>query len=579
MSDFFDRLFAVEEDEKIKWSVHTTMTCDTAYTAALLKKQLGNSAELKTHLENGVIFTDKMGVFYDAKHPPTLSVSSRSIPVEAVDALQFSISADTTLHAKLSLVCIEFPRERKRRYRLAVYTKNMEFNNSCAEAALIFDLKPNEKFENSDDAEQLKVFFNVLYERCGKNGWKWIEEHGFFSEGYVWEDLKKCQLIGRLFGDTDSRTASLYFGGCGGEETLGQRLALDTASEQSTVLTPPFFMYKKVGKESNDAEMAGAEFTEGTANGEYHYSTAWNYFKKNRQSKSGPQLYDLKSKEGNLKGQRFSSHIKAYLLEKLCENEPKRHEFWIGSANATTRGIGWDFVNNTSKKPESIECLVKFSMNEDEFKCLRKSFCGAYESFDFNPESSTLKINPDRFGPYFCSHYRATSITYHNAEESEMVGRRYGDTHVLKICFEYVSSGKATKNVAFKHDQIKWHPAEYSYSVDLDDAEQEMIAMCQDVVLTFTFKKFKPSQGYLCFGSSNSIMSIAHLLQLEENSSVPREYDLEPNTTLTDWLKDKDALINADATNLPERLKWYHKVLIDSLYPENTSKVSDSQDE
>ena len=138
---FFDKLFG--EDELL-WALHTTMTCDLNYVTSLIAKQNKSDLVEKRILPKEL---DKTAVFY---HPDPsknrvlrYKASGKKIKIRMFKKVVYELSGNQTFHAKISLVA--YKRESGIGYRLAVYSKNHEFNVMCNETALLFELELQDK--------------------------------------------------------------------------------------------------------------------------------------------------------------------------------------------------------------------------------------------------------------------------------------------------------------------------------------------------------------------------------------------------------------------------------------------------
>lgn len=333
-------------------------------------------------------------------------------------------------------------------------------------------------------------YIDKLHSIAEEKGKEWITEH---ITDDVRSMLKRVSLISE-FASEDSevlRHAQLYFGGCDSlKASLGELLDLasdktkaDELNDSSMVLTPPEFI------RDTDAE---------------------GFFREHK------ILYDV-SKEAKL-----ASHIKLYLLNR---ESAKAFELWVGSANATNQGLGWDFKNNQKSNYTSIECLVKFELESQGALCkMRNSIMQGkafnnlpyeYNVFDFSNETKegSLQITPDELGPYVVNNYECTGITFE---------KEYGKINV-------VLKGKENrKSPPDGIERVPWRPLEYSkYGYgDLSIGSDE-------IILEYEFEKFEKTQGILVFGTGCSILDVSEKLP----AGVERRKDkLVKDTRLTDWL-------------------------------------------
>lgn len=495
---FFDKLFA----DDIEWSFHTSMTCDLLYVMALALKQMGFTSEKKTIKENELA---RIGVFYqpnpEKKRTLTFRGSGRRLRVDRFKSIVHEITdLSQTYHAKISLVAYKKNPEGKRHYRLAVYSKNLEFDDSCFETAVLYDLVNNGDIQA--DGIQLVKYIEKIKSNTDKTGQEWISNH----VDSCMEELKTCSI-------SEDNSVSLHFGGVDlSDSTLGQSMLIDKVGENSIVLTPP-------------------EFIRDTA--------AANFFGDIK------ILYDIK-KDNEIN--RTSSHAKLYLLEK--ENQQQKvYELWHGSANASKNGIGWDFCcKNVGKSVSnekigsiakngiapSVECLVKHKLSKEQFQSLRESIQESFEVFDFDSgEKGSLTPVIDDFGPWIVSNYQVKSIYYADAAEQPLKNLNResefkGKAKSLCITLESKSPKKQEKQPEITQMWL-WRPAEYA------DLAADSIEMREDgtILLKYAIESFRPSQGMLCFGVSQSVMWIPD----DKMKNIPHVPDtVDKDTRLTDWL-------------------------------------------
>ena len=169
-----------------QWALHTTMTCDVAFTHALRQ------------------YCSDTAVFYHAPRQPVCSVVPVDCDLGELKSIHYPVNLDgPVFHAKLSLV----KKKQNDGYRLAVYTRNMVFG-SLKEAWVILEL--NETHEPSDTGPQLQQFLKKLYGSTDDAGKLWMEHHKLDPDGQAYSELGKCTA--RAF----DRDAIVCFGGCGG---------------------------------------------------------------------------------------------------------------------------------------------------------------------------------------------------------------------------------------------------------------------------------------------------------------------------------------------------------------------------
>lgn len=210
--------------------------------------------------------------------------------------------------------------------------------------------------------------------------------------------------------------------------------------------------------------------------------------------------------------------MKMYLLEKKdSKNEPLKYEyeFWAGSANATVRGIGWDFENELPKGDSaSIECLVKTSLLEGEFNKLKEGIQSEFEAFSFNEDSKgSLQIQKrEQFGPWVCANFRVEKLE--QKKEKKL------------LCVTLSSCSLNLVMPKFNSTDCVWRPAEYSQDCSCEARLDE-----GKWILEYPYEKFRPSQWGLLFGTSAMVIQ----------QSCLKEIDLATDhyvrdTRLSDWM-------------------------------------------
>ncbi|MCR5338452.1 MAG: DEAD/DEAH box helicase family protein [Lachnospiraceae bacterium] len=549
---FFDRLFEGE----INWAFHTTMTCDLLYSMQLAYKLAGKNV-YKDILKSEEM--NKTAVFYnkDAHKGRCLSFKGAGKKKKVKDYLCINHpvgSKDQTFHAKISLVSYNKKNNNKNQehFRLAVYSKNCEFNDKCAETAIILNLEIADNETKS--GKNLVDYITYLKKNTAPKsaGEKWIEEH----IEIVYDQLSKCKFYTEFVGkEADKKEAELFFGGIEYEQPgdagdpnakiqytiLNDDLQLDLATANSVVLTPP-------------------EFIKGTA--------AQDYFEKTKQI-----LYDLKEMGNDSKekgNDSFSaSHIKLYLLEKKnsstqdgihTDDKNDAYELWTGSANATVHGIGWSFSPNSFSGKPSVECLVKIPIAKDEFEKLKKQIANGYEQFkDFKKEGSLKKLPQDDFGPWICENMEVEKIEYKDSY-GKIIGQN-GNNNVSsyrgkanKICVTLKFKTNVKSTIPRFHSPIMcWRPAEYANL-------KGCVISSSSFDIEYDINGFRPSQGVLCFGTSQSIMMISN----DVMKSIPQvEETKERDIRVSELLLFKDRILETDdLDDTPnEGIDWFYDVV------------------
>lgn len=509
MSDFkgtfFDRLFA----GTIQWVLHTTYTCDLGYVVKLLQTQHREHPQPDFH-------AGETAVFYH--HSEKIALRSKTIggriPLRELkkNVLHPLDGQSQTFHAKLSLVC--YKDQSETHYRLAVYSRNLEFNN-CKDTALLFALRKGP--QETESGRQLISYLEKLRTAAEDSGKHWLEQKPLCDEARAF--LLHAELISEL----DGKPAELFFGGCGDTFSLGERLGLQHATPKSLVLTPP-------------------EFLRGTH--------AWDDFQSWKQNQNGPQLCDLQ-------GSGASSHCKLYLLE-TPERDP-RYTLWTGSANASARGLGWLPDGRFSNDPQSasVECLVCFTLTREEFERMRQGILAEYAPFSFDSEATgSLRIVPDAFGPWMCARYFPTAVRY--LDQTGQVCTETANARRIVVSLQARDTGLPKPSDT---SQCVWRPAEYKTPQPCQGVPDG-----ETVELAYSLEKFSKSQGMLLFGPSCSVMWLPHEL-LKDIPMVHQTTDRD--TRLTDWLLSRDELadvspdLDFDESATDGRAKLYYHLLTD----------------
>lgn len=468
---FYRRLFA----GPVLWALHTTYTCDLGFVSALLEQQRQADPDDADQ-------TDRTAVFYHSSGRilPTVRSLSKKWPLLAVKELLHPLKQGSqTFHAKISLVCCRG--ERGPQYRLAVLSRNLD-TSPCRDLAMLFDLEVGG--EKTDSGCQLTAYLEKLREATDPAGRKWLAAH-------LGEEEKARLSRVTLRAESGGKTADLFFGGLGGECSLGQRLQLDTAQPDSLVLTPP-------------------EFLRG--------GHLWNLFRDWNGNHTGPQLYDSVEPGSG-------SHCKLYLL-----HHGTRYALWAGSANATPHGLGWK-EDGFSDGPgdASVECLVRFSLTQDEFTRLHREIEESDAPFSFAAGArGSLIVHPDLFGPWVCANYRVTGLRYQKSPACAGLPRR----GQLVVTLKPADGAPARCPQVLPENRI-WRPAEY------DTPAPAAFTPTGEVTLTYPVQKFSPTQGVLLFGTSCAALWVPQelLRGLPQANAAPKK-----DTRLTDWLLSSSAL-------------------------------------
>lgn len=519
--NFFEKLF----EGNVVWAMHTTMTCNLAYSIELAYQAVGKCAKLSQYLTTDEV--NRTAVFYHAskKRFLTFKTAEKKLNISKYFSLAHPITSDQTYHAKISLVY--YYMENNSGLRLAVYSKNHDFTDSCADIAMLYDIEPVEG--DTETGKALCAYIEKLHEKTDEKGKQWLDGN-IIKNRQIWDKLSKAQLI-----DCSGKKPDLYFGGVEQGTSLGEMLMLDKACSDSIVLTPPEFI-----RDTN----------------------AQCFFAENK------FLYDLKPKN---KLKRTSSHIKLYLLHKK-DNDHDYYELWFGSANATCSGIGWNFKTPFARNPhQSVECLVRYIIDGTLFKTLSNQIIGNYRKFTFEKnEKGSLKVVEDDFGPWVCNNFKVISLKLLNEQNEPVCGSDVNKEQINKISVELQ---KLTNELLldFNSPQV-WRPMEYRQRqmclADWNCKENQTISIEYSAI---TSSKFSPSQGVICFGTSDAVMQVdPDLLQqiptVEEKIfyderisdmmlNMGRADALKNNSDELDWFvrqiqtADRELMTNMDGSN------------------------------
>lgn len=523
MSDFKDSFFARLFAGNIQWALHTTYTCDLGYVLKLLQTQHWQHSQPDFR-------TGETAVFYH--HSDKVALRSKTIggriPLRELEknVLHPLDGQHQTFHAKLSLVC--YKDQTETHYRLAVYSRNLEFNH-CKDTTLLFTLRKGP--QETESGRQLISYLEKLRTAAEDAGKRWLDHKPLCDEA------RAFLLHAELTSELDGKPAELFFGGCGDSSSLGARLSLQDATRQSLVLTPP-------------------EFLRGTH--------AWKDFENWKQNQNGPQLCDLK-------GTGQSSHCKLYLLE-TPEREP-RYTLWTGSANASARGLGWlpDGRFSNREQDTSVECLVRFTLTQEEFDRMRKGILAEYAPFSFASDAKgSLRIVPDAFGPWMCARYFPTAVRY--LDEKDQVCTDTANARKLVVSLHARDTGLTKPS---NSSQCVWRPAEYKTPQPCQDVPDG-----ETIELEYPLEKFSKSQGMLLFGPSCSVMWLPSEL-LKDIPMVHQTTDRD--TRLTDWLLSREDLAavlpdsSFDESETDRRAQLYYHLLTDKAASLPSDPVAESR--
>lgn len=544
---FWQRMF----QGSIKWALHTTMTCDLRYSIELAYLQHGKDSN-RDNLSQSEL--KETAVYYFDNHKNrglTCKASGKQLKIAKYRGLVFPVNDDgkntkshSTYHAKISLVAYE--NGEKTGFRLAVFSKNQEFDNNIAESALLFELK--EEKQQTESGKALCAYLNDIKTHSSKAGRIWFDQN--IGEQELIQ-ISKTKLMSEFVDNQSNKVAELYFGGVRWACTskilcsLGSLLRLNCVEEDSVVLTPP-------------------EFIRGTE--------AQHFFEKEKKI-----LYDLKRKNSI---ERTASHMKLYLLHRK-ENSTDTYELWTGSANATQRGIGWDFEKKKARDNSSVECLVKFKLNKGEFIELRNSLLVSYEGpFSFKQHGSLDKGVDDVFGVWISNHAKVEGITYLDGEKKQIL---FSELHSKKSSVKYMQVQLKLDSVLpdeWKGEEsvkrgihMCWRPLEYGKMASLDETLLENVTQ---ITLEYMIDQYIPSQGALCFGTSQAILwmdldqeQFGNLPQVEERA----KWDIRVSDLLLSRTKATQSKQNND-TLVGTGINWFLGLIkeCESEFPDDANE-------
>lgn len=440
---FEQPLLFAKNDASVRWSLHTTMNLDVLYQATIMTMQgAGHSGKYdqKQYAHALEMPRDQIAFFYNQDTPVTVSrANSANIPLVRTSEYRYPVAAkDQTMHAKISLVYFGDDT-----YRMAVYSKNCTYaEENCLEVATMFDLLEGTTDIHRKNAEELNDFFGKLKAETTETGEKWLEKVPKFAS---------IKLVSCMEKEVEYE---IYFGGCGNGTLYEKMDFYDVNLKESLVITPPVFIPEK---------------------GEIQ-----KYFMKN------PILYD--AKDG------YVSHAKLYLLQ-----QKNAYSLWMGSANCTARGIGW----NENAYNNSIECLLKKSLNEAEFGGWKESIEELYKPFDFTLDKGSLqKKTPDQIGDFFAKSCCVTKISYEkNGIQQNIPSKKDVITQIV-YTMKYQGNLLADLQNGVEFDFM---PLEYlSKKVDCVVNIKE-----KTIVIAYPLgKEFRPSQRMIAVGTSGAMLQI-----------------------------------------------------------------------
>lgn len=438
-------------NNKIKWSFHTCMDMDVAFQLMLMGGQYSAPIESESDISmekiSKAVDIDSnidIAFFYNAKSAVkqgSVSIGrSKSIPVQNAEKYRYGLNCknrdgkDQTFHAKISLLCYEC--DEGDSYRIGVYSKNMTFSGEIFEVGGVYAVdfcESEESCKAKNNRDQLVSFLNKIYVSSNEMGQKWLGEHDLYPSGKI--GFLFCRPF-RLRDIKSGKEVELLFGGCG-KTHLYKHIGLmeDNVDRKETiVLTPPFFV-----KQTRNID----EFTQSKP------SKIEGFL----QDTDKPEderiaiLYDLNDKKNY-----SASHAKVYLVTK-----GEDYSYFQGSANCTPRGIGVSNKNGKWEKGfESVEVLVKYSLDKNEFDCIRDDIIkkGFTNSIDIN--KSRPITNDNELAKWLTSEGKVTSVIYYDKEGNEI--------HTGGLCSKIefiIELPKQCPKCGEYENLLEWYPLEY----------------------------------------------------------------------------------------------------------------------
>ncbi len=428
-----ENLFA--NKNPVQWALHTTMTAELPYLAALAAMQTGGS-DIAGTLKN----PPDVAFFHNKNSTPTCKTALKTTyPIGNLKDKMFPVYKDgQTFHAKLSLVYFE-----DGAYRLAVYSKNCGYaSDTMLEVAALFDLSFGGA--ENDNSQQLRSFFAHLFDHTTDAGKHFIDNHkiiNLFENGVILTEVPTSKH--------SPKPAQIFFGGCGGD-TLSTHMDFDNINLtdsviDSVILTPPAFMTNQ----------------------------------------QHPCVWDAISP--------YVSHAKLYLLQ---HNHPKNpHSLWLGSANCTAHGIGWNNAGN-----QSVECLVKFDLDTGEFTNFKNSLSAYYKPFDWQTGTPSLaNKQPDDIADFFVNQCTLECVDYLD-DSPNPITKLDSKTYVNSIKYEF----SYDPPLPTMPSMISFFPLEYGNNkLGVMNINSDTVTVSYPVNASF-----RKSQGYLSVGVSGALIPI-----------------------------------------------------------------------
>ena len=493
----YDELYP-ENKASIQWVFHTTMNADYLYQDQLLKTAYDEEDCYSNLLAK--IKDDKVAFFYNGngKTPPVISgdnISKKTV-LDYVKSRSFAVNCEgRTFHAKVSILC--YSEDGKNKYRLAVYSKNHSYSATCLETAQWFDMEvvSNDPSEPNVSAEynagQLTAFVKLIRDNVvDVVGKEWIKKHLFEHDEKCIFEGKKVVLTNTLW-DISPQKIRIHFGGCDDNaKSLAERMDFGNIDkENSIILTPPEFI--KAGScQELEQYSSDSDYPDNYDN----LPPQVKFYVDKGKTKSGI-LYDLDS-EKEIENRKYTaSHSKVYCFKHNCT-------LWIGSANATSRGLGWNFKKN---KPcgsyNSVECLISYKIDDSKLSEISESIKKYYSQFDFKKNGSLKKHRRDQLGEFVVLYYFCNKIEVDKENKKLTFTLTVRNKEKAK---DYINKTELTIDELLKQPW-EWKPAEYdgvSGYIKTDYSNE----IPSEIILCYIPDELKPSQKMLQIGVNRYVM-------------------------------------------------------------------------
>ena len=240
----------LENKNEIKWHLHTTMTLDYAYEAALYNI----NKDMAVFYDSGKAKNNEERQFHGCSYAVDPSVMSKikekCFEVSCKKSDEKSNVSFQVFHAKLSLICYSSEQEGTR-FRLIVYSKNHGFSvDSCADLAMGFDLDLGNKGQVAEqNGKEFQQYLCKIYSSTNREGKKWLEDKGLIISNKASHSFRYITLKALDYPNTEN--IRIMFGGCD-KISLWEKMqsvlnnAQDTQKQEimypKLTLTPPVFV-------------------------------------------------------------------------------------------------------------------------------------------------------------------------------------------------------------------------------------------------------------------------------------------------------------------------------------------------